>query len=122
MLAASTAKLPTIALRPHLVLGPGYPNLLPRLVARARAGKLLQVGDGTNEVSFTWVENAAVAHADALEHLAPGASCAGKPYFVCQKEPVQLWPWLTELFTAAGVPPPKDKLSRPSAWLAGAAC
>lgn len=122
VLAASTATLPTLALRPHLVLGPGDTNLLPRLVARARAGKLLQVGDGTNEVSFTWIENAAVAHADALERLAPGAACAGKAYFVCQKEPVQLWPWLSGLFTAAGVPPPKDKLSRSSAWLAGAAC
>lgn len=122
VLAANTATLATIALRPHLVLGPGDTNLLPRLVARARAGKLLQIGDGTNEVSFTWIENAAVAHADALERLVPGAPCAGKPYFVCQKEAVKLWPWLTELFTAAGVPPPKDKLSRTSAWLAGAAC
>ena len=122
VLAASTATLPTLALRPHLVLGPGDTNLLPRLVARARAGKLLQVGDGTNEVSFTWIENAAVAHADALERLAPGAACAGKAYFVCQKEPVKLWPWLTELFTAAGVPPPKDRLSRTSARLAGTAC
>jgi nucleoside-diphosphate-sugar epimerase len=122
VLRASSATLPTVALRPHLVLGPGDPNLLPRLVARARAGKLLQVGDGRNEVSFTWIDNAAAAHADALEHLAPAAPCAGKAYFVCQKDPVQLWPWLTELFTAAGIPPPKDKLSRTSAWLAGAAC
>jgi nucleoside-diphosphate-sugar epimerase len=122
VLAANSATLATIALRPHLVLGPGDTNLLPRLVARARAGKLLQVGDGTNEVSFTWIENAAAAHADALERLAPGTACAGKAYFVCQREPVTLWPWLTELFTTAGIPRPKDQLSRTSAWLAGAAC
>src|SRR5262245_43319645 len=112
VLAANDARLATLALRPHLVLGPGDPNLMPRLVARARAGKLAIVGRGDNEVSFTWVENAAAAHADALERLEPGARAAGRAFFVAQKEPVALWPWLGELFTRAGIPPPRRRVSR----------
>jgi nucleoside-diphosphate-sugar epimerase len=122
VLGANGPSLATVALRPHLVLGPGDPHLLPRLVARARAGKLVQVGSGRNEVSFTWVENAAVAHADALERLAPGSPAAGRAYFVAQKDPVRLWDWLRELFARAGVPPPKEHVSRTFAYAAGAAC
>jgi nucleoside-diphosphate-sugar epimerase len=122
VLAANGSHLATLALRPHLVLGPGDPSLMPRLVARARAGKLAIVGDGKNEVSFTWLENAAAAHADALERLEPGAKAAGRAYFVAQKEPVRLWPWLAELFTRAGIPPPTRRVSRALAYVAGAAC
>jgi hypothetical protein len=41
---------------------------------------------------------------------------------VAQKEPVQLWTWLAELFTRAGVPPPVRRMSRGLAYAAGAAC
>jgi nucleoside-diphosphate-sugar epimerase len=122
VLCANGPRLATLALRPHLVLGPGDPHLMPRLVARARAGKLVQVGAGKNEVSFTWIENAAAAHADALERLEPRSRVAGRAFFVAQKEPVQLWRWLGELFTRAGLPPPKERVSRPFAYAAGAAC
>lgn len=114
--------LATVALRPHLVLGPGDPHLIPRLVERARAGRLRVVGSGHNEISFTWIVNAAAAHADALERLATGAPCAGRAYFVAQSEPVELWPWLTELFTRAGVPPPGPSVPRWLAYAGGAAC
>lgn len=122
VLGANGASLATVALRPHLILGPGEANLMPRLVARARAGKLIVVGGGHNEVSFTWVDNAAAAHADALERLEPNARGAGRAYFVAQKEPVELWSWLAQLFTRAGIPPPAGRVSRTGAYLAGAAC
>jgi nucleoside-diphosphate-sugar epimerase len=122
VLGANGARLATLALRPHLVLGPGEANILPRLVARARSGALAIVGDGRNEVSFTWVENAAVAHADALERLEPGAACAGRAYFVAQKEPIALWPWLGELFARAGIPAPTRRVPRALAYASGALC
>ncbi|HPF15462.1 MAG TPA: NAD-dependent epimerase/dehydratase family protein, partial [Planctomycetota bacterium] len=63
VLAAHDPKgLCTLALRPHLIFGPGDPHLIPRLLERARAGRLIQVGRGDNEVSLTFVENAAWAH------------------------------------------------------------
>jgi nucleoside-diphosphate-sugar epimerase len=120
VLAANGPALATVALRPHLILGPGDPHLLPRLVARARAGRLTRVGSGRNEISFTWIENAAVAHADALENLTSGSPHAGRAYFVAQKDPVELWTWLGELFTRAGIPPPKDHVSRSFAYAVGA--
>src|SRR5262249_22493235 len=61
--------LATCALRPHLIVGPDDPHLLPRLAERARAGKLAIVGDGRNEVSLTWVGNAVDAHLAAADRL-----------------------------------------------------
>jgi nucleoside-diphosphate-sugar epimerase len=114
--------LSTCALRPHLVVGPGDPHLVPRLVDRARAGRLPVVGDGENEVSVTDVENAARAHVLAARELGPGSPQAGKAYFVAQSEPVRLWPWLAELFRALDVPEPTRSVSRGTAYAAGAVC
>ena len=112
--------LATCALRPHLIVGPGDPHLLPRLVARARAGKLAIVGDGRNEVSLTGVENAVAAHLAAADRLVPDAPHAGKAYFVAQKEPVVLWSWIGDLLERLGVPRPKRRVPLAVAYSAGA--
>ena len=62
VLAASSETLRTIALRPHLIWGVGDPHLVPRVLARARAGRLRIVGQGTNRVDMVHVENAVDAH------------------------------------------------------------
>lgn len=121
VLAANGAELATVALRPHLIWGPGDPHLLPRLVARARAGRLRRVGEGRNRVSLTFVENAAAAHIQAASVLAPGASWAGRPYFVNDPEPVVLWDWFNGLFQRIGVPPVTASVSPGLARAAGAA-
>ena len=59
---ANSPGLRTVALRPHLILGEGDPHLLPRVLARARAGRLHIVGTGRNRVDLLHVENAADAH------------------------------------------------------------
>ncbi len=104
VLAANSAQIATVALRPHLIYGPGDPHLLPRLLARARAGRLRIVGEGQNLVSLSFVENAASAHVAAALGLSPGAPCAGTAYFVNDAEPVRVWDWLNEVFAALGVP------------------
>jgi 2-alkyl-3-oxoalkanoate reductase len=104
VLAANDPDLATVALRPHLIWGPRDPHLLPRLIARAEQGRLRIVGDGRNQVSVTYVENAAEAHLRAAERLHPGAPCAGRAYFVNDAEPVALWPWLNALLERLGVP------------------
>lgn len=108
--------LQTCALRPHLVLGAGDPHLLPRVLEKARAGKLKQVGDGTNRVDVTHVEDAAQAHLDALDHL---DAAAGKAYFI-RSETVDLWPWLNALLKRAGLPPINSKVGVGTAYRAGA--
>jgi nucleoside-diphosphate-sugar epimerase len=110
VLGANDARLATVALRPHLVYGPGDPHLLPRLFERARRRRLLVVGDGRNEVSLTYVDNAAVAHVQAAARLRPGAALSGKAYFVADAAPVALWPWLARLLSAVGLPGPRRRL------------
>lgn len=117
--ANGRSALATCALRPHLVFGPVDPHLLPRLLERGRAKKLAIVGKGTNEVSLTYVENAAWAHLDAADRLAPGAAHAGKAYFVAQEEPVALWTWINDLFGSLGIPPVTRKVPMPLAYAAG---
>lgn len=111
--------LATVSLRPHLIWGPGDPHLLPRLLARARAGRLRIVGDGANEVSITYIDNAAAAHLQAMDALRPGSPCAGNAYFVNDPEPVQLWPWLNGLFVRLGLPPVDRRISLTTARAVG---
>ncbi|HHO49746.1 MAG TPA: NAD-dependent epimerase/dehydratase family protein [Deltaproteobacteria bacterium] len=97
--------LATVSLRPHLIIGPRDNNLLPRVIQRARDGKLAIVGDGGNLVDLTYVDNAAWAHLDAQAALTgPDAACAGKAYFISNDEPVRLWDWLNDLLPRVGAP------------------
>ncbi|MBK8205651.1 MAG: NAD-dependent epimerase/dehydratase family protein [Planctomycetes bacterium] len=108
--------LRSVAIRPHLVWGHGDPHLLPRVLERAKAGKLKQVGDGSNRVDITHVHDAADAHMLALEHI---ATAAGKAYFI-SSETVQLWPWLNSVLERAGVAPLTARVSAGTAYKAGA--
>eukprot|EP01035_Chromulina_nebulosa_P013515 gene13515-17951_t len=69
VLAANSPTLRTVALRPHLIWGVGDPHLVPRVLARARAGRLRIVGDGLNRVDMVHVENAVDAHLAAESAL-----------------------------------------------------
>jgi 2-alkyl-3-oxoalkanoate reductase len=124
MVLAANGKsgLATVALRPHLLFGPGDPHLIPRLLARARAGKLVAVGSRTNRVSLTFVENAAHAHLDACDRLSLDAPHAGRAYFIAQEEPVVLWTWIDELLARVGLPKVKRRVPLALAYVGGRAC
>lgn len=110
--AANGEGLATVALRPHVVIGPGETNMIPRLIAKARAGKLPQIGDGSALVDLTVVDNAAWAHLDAEVALTgPDAPCAGKAYFISNGEPVRTWDWIRDLLGQLGLPGPSRTLS-----------
>jgi nucleoside-diphosphate-sugar epimerase len=115
------ATLATVALRPHLVWGPGDNHLIPRIVARARAGKLRLVGGGRAKVDTVYVDNAADAHLAALERLAPGAACAGKAYFITNEDPRPQREIIGRILVAHGLPPCERSIAPRVAWLAGAA-
>lgn len=121
ILGANSMALKTVALRPHLIFGPGDPHLFPRIIARAKQRKLIQVGDGNNLVDVTYVDNAAAAHVRALENLATTATCAGKAYFISQGEPVNLWSWLREILARLELPAPRGPISARAANFIGAA-
>jgi 2-alkyl-3-oxoalkanoate reductase len=111
VLAANSPTLATVSLRPHLIWGPGDPNLLPRLVDRARRGRLRIVGDGKNKVSLTYIDNAAAAHLQAADRLVPGCSWAGQAYFVNDPEPVVLWEWINQMLRRLDIPEVKGSIS-----------
>ena len=111
----------TTALRPHLLWGPRDNHLIPRLLDRARAGKLVRVGDGTNEVDLTYIDNAADAHLLAADHLFRDSAIGGQAYFISDGKPVKLWPWIDQLLRRCGLPPVRRAISRDAAYRLGAA-
>ncbi len=117
--AANSPDLSTVSLRPHLIIGPRDNHLIPALLERAKTGLLPQVGDGTNKVDLTYVEDAARAHLLAANALMPGAKVAGSSYFISQDEPVCLWPWIRELLRMLAYPEPRFRISLPVARAAG---
>jgi len=121
-LAANTVDLATIALRPRLIWGPGDQQLLPKLVERARSGRLRLVGDGRNLIDTTYIDNAADAHLAAFDHLTPDAACAGRAYFISNGDPRPLREIINALLAAAGAPPVHASIPFPLAYLIGAIC
>lgn len=116
VLAANGPRLATLALRPHLIWGPGDPHLVPRIVARARAGRLRLVGSGANRVDSTYIDNAADAHLAALDRLAPGAACAGRAYFISNGQPLPMRELVGRILAAAGLPRELRSLPPPLAY------
>lgn len=121
-LAANDATLAVVALRPRLIWGPSDTQILPKLVARARSGRLRLVGDGRNLVDTTYIDNAAQAHVQALAALHPGAACAGRAYFISNGEPWPLREVLNGLLRAAGAPEVAKTLPFRVAYAIGAVC
>jgi len=103
VLAANDADLATVALRPHLIWGPGDTQLVPRIIDRARRGRLRFVGDGTNVIDSTYVDNAAWAHLLAGDRLHPGSTVAGRVFFISQGEPLAIRELVNRILDAAGL-------------------
>lgn len=119
VLNGNSADFATVAIRPHLIWGPGDPHLLPRVVERARQGKLMQVGDGKNLVDMTYVDNAAFAHILAAETLRNSQKANGKSYFISDGKPVVLWAWINNLLNELGLPPVNRRISYSTAYVVG---
>jgi nucleoside-diphosphate-sugar epimerase len=105
--AAAQTGLETIILRPKAVFGPGDTSLLPRLIAAARAGRLPQIGDGTNEIDLTPVEN--VVEALCLCRDAP-PEAAGRTYTITGGESAPVWDVIRRILTALGLPYPNRQV------------
>jgi len=111
VLAANGAQLATVALRPHLLWGPGEGVVLPRLATLAKEGRLRLFGEPAKKIDNCYVENAADAHLLALERIEPGAAIAGKAYFITQGEPATIEGFINGLLRAAGYPAETRRLS-----------
>jgi nucleoside-diphosphate-sugar epimerase len=109
--------LRTIALRPHLIWGPGDNHLVPRIIQRAR--RLRIVGRGRNKVDTTYVDNAAHAHILAAAKLDRRPDLSGRVYFISQDAPVVLWDMVNAILAAADLPPVERAVSLKTARRAG---
>jgi nucleoside-diphosphate-sugar epimerase len=120
VLAANGPDLATVALRPHLIWGPGDPHLIPRLIGQARAGRLKRIGRESKPVDTVYVDNAAAGHVQAADRLTPGSPVAGNAYFLTQGEPQPLWDFVNRVLAAAGLPPVTRTVSAGAAYVSGA--
>ena len=112
-------KFLTCAIRPHLIWGPGDPHLFPRVIQKGKEGKLRIVGDGENLVDIIYVENAALAHVQAFEHLKPYSHVCGQAYFVGQERPVKLWDFINQILGHVKVEPVMKSIDLTSAYRLG---
>jgi nucleoside-diphosphate-sugar epimerase len=115
ILEANSAELATISLRPHLIWGPGDNNLLPRILSRARSGRLRRIGRGRPLIDPVYIDNAVEAHLLAVDRLEPDSPIAGRAYFITQGETIPLWEMIDKLLSAAGMDSVRRTISRPLA-------
>ena len=120
VLAANSPQLATVSLRPHLIWGPGDNHLVPRIIARGKAGKLRRIGSRPCMVDTVYVGNAAKAHLLAADRLLPGGTISGKAYFISNGEPIPLWEMVNRILAAAGLPPVRRSVPAGAALAAGA--
>jgi 2-alkyl-3-oxoalkanoate reductase len=121
---ASDDALRTVSLRPHLVWGPGDTSLLPRLVSRARRGRLRRIGATEKLIDTTFIDDAVDAHLLAADALAAENvdHVAGNVYFISGPKPVGTWTMIDRMLAAAGLPPVTRRISRTSAHLVASLC
>ncbi|MFO0597030.1 MAG: NAD-dependent epimerase/dehydratase family protein [Myxococcaceae bacterium] len=119
-LAASDQKLKVVALRPHFIWGPGDRHLLPRLIARAKQGRLRRIGKRDPKCDTIYIDNCVHAHLLAADKLRDGAELGGKVYFVSDGEPVGTWTMAERMLAAAGLGPITRSVPPGVAYAAGA--
>lgn len=115
-LAADAPDLEVLAIRPHLVWGPGDTQLVEPIVTRARQGRLPVVGSGAALIDTTYVDNAVAALLAAI-----GSAAHGEALVVSNGEPRPVLEVLDRLCRAAGAPGPRRRVAVPVARTAARA-
>jgi len=111
VLAANGPELATVAIRPHVIFGPGDTRLLPAILQRARAGKLkFEVGPGTHLSDFTYIDNLTDALLAAGERLGPESPIAGQAYFVTNGEPMGFFAFIKQILAELDLPPIRGRV------------
>jgi 2-alkyl-3-oxoalkanoate reductase len=118
-LEAVSADLGVVAIRPHLVWGPGDTQLVGRIVQRARAGRLALVGNGAALIDTTYIDCAATALVAAVDAINPHARCAGRAYVIANGEPRPIRELVAGICAAAQVDIAPREVPRGLALAAG---
>jgi nucleoside-diphosphate-sugar epimerase len=121
-LRSNDSDLGVVALRPHLIWGPGDTHLVPGIIARGKTGRFRRVGNENKLVDFTYIKDAAEAHVLAGERLEPGSPISGQVYFISQGEPMPLWDFINRILLEAGLPEISSTISPRIAYVVGVVC
>jgi len=120
ILNSNSPTLKTVALRPHLIWGPGDRHLIPRVLERAKAGRLKLVGKTDKLVDTIYIDNAVYAHllaAVELDKTTP--RCAGKAYFLSNDEPIFMAQMLNKILACQDLPAVTKRVPAPLAYAVG---
>jgi 2-alkyl-3-oxoalkanoate reductase len=117
VLASVDDSLAAVAIRPHLVWGPGDTQLVGRIVERAASGRLVLIDGGTALIDTTYIDNAADALVAGLDRV---EEVNGATFVVSNGEPRTVAELLTRICRAAGVPEPTRSVPLAVASGAGA--
>jgi nucleoside-diphosphate-sugar epimerase len=115
-LAADAEDFSVVAVRPHLVWGPGDTQLIGRIVERARQHRLAVIGSGAALVDTTYVDNAAAAIVAAADHA---SDLGGRAFVVSNGEPRPVRELLSRIVLAAGFEPTRLRVPAAVARSAG---
>jgi nucleoside-diphosphate-sugar epimerase len=91
----------TLALRPHLIFGPGDTNLIPTILAKG--AKLKRIGSKECLVDFTYIDDCVNAHILAMTALSENPKSRGRAYFISQGEPYPLWRFVEKVLESKGL-------------------
>lgn len=115
-----TEGLKTLALRPHLIYGPGDPHLLPRVFEASEKGRLVRVGSGLSQVDVTHIRDAVGSQLCALAKR-QDETIWGEAYFITSGVPIRLWSWLAHILHWRRLPGVRRSLSLKQAVALGRA-
>ncbi len=117
VLAADCPNLATCALRPVGMYGPRDRYHLGNILAMARKGNKVRLGDGSARFSHAYSENVAHAHVLAAQHLYPGSRAAGQAYFIGDHYPARnFFDFMEPYLDALDLPVPRWSIPYPVAY------
>ncbi|WP_022940756.1 2-alkyl-3-oxoalkanoate reductase [Psychromonas hadalis] len=120
ILNSNSESLKTVALRPHLIWGPGDRHLVPRVLERAKVGRLKLVGKTDKLVDTIYIDNAVYAHLlAAVELTQDKPKCAGKAYFLSNDEPILMAEMLNKILACQNLPAVTKRVPAPLAYAVG---
>ncbi len=112
VLKANSEDLKTIALRPHVVWGPGDSQLIDGILSRAKSGRLRRIGNEDYLIDTTYIENYIHAMLLTLGIMDTNPDACGKAYFITNGEPVKTWEFINSILLSAGLNPVKKVIPK----------
>jgi nucleoside-diphosphate-sugar epimerase len=109
VLKANDKDLKTMALRPHIVWGPGDTHIIPGILERVNKRKIFQLGRDVYLTDTTYIDNYTHAQVQAMEALMTGKA-EGQAYFISNGEPVRIWQFINSILEIYGYAPLNKKV------------